>query len=94
MTIDPGATPPAAQDAPDGVDLFAEASAAAAAARERTTAQRGAVLATLERRRSRTTLLQRAVDSLPYLGPFLVALATSIWLYDLLLLVRILVLDA
>lgn len=84
------------------VDLFATvddhlaraATAAAASARRRDPVEQGLVLAEWERRqRRRPSLLLRAVDSLPYLGPLLVAMATSIWLYDLLLLVRLLVLD-
>lgn len=78
---------------PADVDLFAAAQVVASVRRDRHADDPGAALATFERRRARTTLLQRAVDTLPYLGPTLVALATSIWLYDLLLLIRLLVLD-
>ena len=93
MSIEPASRGPSARPDTDEVDVVAVAQAAASAARDRAAVQQATALATLDRRRSRTTRLQRAVDGLPYLGPLLVALATSIWLYDLLLLVRLLVLD-
>lgn len=46
----------------------------------------------LHRRPSDDGFLPRLVDSVPYAGPLLIGVATSVWLYDLLLLVKLLVL--
>lgn len=67
-------------------DLFAVAREAARTAPCAT--ERAAVLAAWEGQRSGERPLTRLVDTVPYLGPLLVTLATTVWIYDLLVIVR------
>ena len=78
---------PAVDDDAACTELALVAQAASVAQQQRDAAV--PLVITPTRRRRSDGVLPRMVDAVPYLGPALVSIATTVWLYNLLVLARL-----